>query len=131
MMLIKYLILISFLNLVLSEAFALVCLEDKNTIKYENIFENCCKKDFQVLLANQNTSDTAIQKSTYECCIDYNHNFNYVHEQFVLSFKCKDHSQSEISSNKNYTEYNYYNQKISRIENICKRDIIETTVIRI
>jgi hypothetical protein len=131
MMLIKYFIVISFLNLVLAETCTLVCVEDNNTVKYENILENCCKKDREVLLTNQKTTDTAIQKSTYECCVDYNHNYNYVPEQFVLNFNCKDFNRAEISANKIYTVYNHYDHQKSRIENNCKRDIIKTTVIRI
>ena len=130
-MLIKYLILISFLNLVLSEAFALVCLEKNNTIKYENIFSKCCKEDSQILLTQQNLFEPELQKACDVCCVDYDHNYTYVPEQYVMHFNCKDFRPTEIASTEFATRYSSYdNQKIISL-NIYKIKLIETSVIRI
>lgn len=131
MMLIKYLILISFLNLVLSEAYALVCVEDKDTIKYENIFESCCNKDNQHLLTQQNTSDHIIQNSTDKCCVDYEHNFTYERERYTTYFNCKYFSTTEIAS-KEFGSQNCYNdsQKINSI-NFYNLHQVKTNVLRI
>ena len=130
-MLIKYLIIISFLNLVLSEAFALVCLEDNDTIKYEYIFNNCCKEDTQIILAPQNTFEPEIQKSTDVCCVDYDHNYTYVHEQYVMNFNRKDFSLTEIAATGIATQYSNYDcQKITSI-NFYNLHQVRTTIIRI
>lgn len=130
-MLFKYLILISFLNLVLSEAFALVCFENNNTIKYENVFDSCCKKEHSDLFIQSKSSDPAIDRITDDCCVDYDHNYTYVPEQYLLNFKCKDFRPTDIASTKFATQYSYYDcQKINSV-NFYNLHQLRTTVIRI
>lgn len=130
-MLIKYLILLSFLNLVLSEAFAQVCLEENNTIKYENIFSKCCQEDPQILITKHNTFEPEIQKASDVCCVDYDHNYTYVPEQYVMQFNCKEFRPTEIAQTEFTARYSSYdNQKIISL-NIYKIKLIETSVIRI
>jgi hypothetical protein len=116
---------------VLSEAYALVCVEDKDTIKYENIFESCCQKDTQHLLTQQNTPSPSINKSIDKCCIDYEHNYTYVPEQYVMHFNFKDFSPTKVDSKEIAAQYSsYYSQKITSI-NFYNLYQIRTTVIRI
>lgn len=129
-MLIKYLILISFLNLVLGEAFAMVCFENNDKIKYENVFDSCCKKEHQQLSTLQNSADPAIHKSTGDCCVDYDHNYTFVTEQNVMDLNCKDYSPAEIHSKEIDTKYSSYDYPKHTPLNIYNRQLIKTTVIR-
>lgn len=128
-MLIKYLILISFLNLVLSEAFAQVCLEDNNTIKYENIFNKCCETEEQQLTTQKNAVDPAGNNFTAECCVDYDHNYIYVNEQNVIDFKCIDFCVAQINSKEIHTKCTSYDYSKNTPLNNYNRQLIKTTVI--
>ncbi len=130
-MLLKYLILFSFLNFLLAETYSIICIESNDTINYESIFNKCCKIDLKSVASNRNNKIQVEIKTQDDCCADYDQNFNYVTAQFVFEFKCKDCTQTGLSSEQISKEITHFNFKTIYYTNIFKQNIIKTSIIRI
>lgn len=117
-MILKLLILTSFLNLVLTETFAHICVENKETIKYENILNDCYNNQ-NTAAEKQNRLQCAnhdFLNSTDNCCIDYNQLIQFVTGQDSQKSNIKIFSNTVPSLNE------------FRIENTnCQNQIFSST----
>lgn len=132
-MILKIIILFSFFNLVLSETFSLICVENEETMKYESILNNCCDNQIHSyqIISKPHYTDQVILNNTVDCCVDYNQNYRYVSEESLNKLNCQTFVKTDLSLNKYCLKNSNYQNQSSTLINLFILHSIKTTIIRI